>query len=243
MSEFEPPAQAQERAGAEIVAFWERARSRVGLARLPVITGVSPTASVPPPAWAFGDTPRLADALLALVLTGTKTASASAAWEYEAIDQPLPRVGDLSIIVDGRGKTPGQGYDGGNWMGPTIIDHTTAEMEISKSEVFGPVISIIRVPNLTAALAIENDNPYGNAASVFTTNGAIAQHVADHARAGMIGVNIGVPVPREPFSFGGIQDSKFGTGDITGESSLNFWSHIKKITRKWSAQTDKSWMS
>ena len=147
------------------------------------------------------------------------------------------------IIVDGRGKTPGQGYDGGNWMGPTIIDHTTAEMEISKSEVFGPVISIIRVPNLTAALAIENDNPYGNAASVFTTNGAIAQHVADHARAGMIGVNIGVPVPREPFSFGGIQDSKFGTGDITGESSLNFWSHIKKITRKWSAQTDKSWMS
>lgn len=103
MSEFEPPAQAQERAGAEIVAFWERARSRVGLARLPVITGVSPTASVPPPAWAFGDTPRLADALLALVLTGTKTASASAAWEYEAIDQPLPRVGDLSIIVDGRG--------------------------------------------------------------------------------------------------------------------------------------------
>ena len=147
------------------------------------------------------------------------------------------------IVVDGRGKNPGQGYDAGNWMGPTIIDNTTADMEISKSEVFGPVISIIRVPNLTAAMAIENGNPYGNAASVFTTNGAIAQHVADNARAGMIGVNIGVPVPREPFSFGGIQDSKFGTGDITGESSLNFWSHIKKITRKWSAQTDKSWMS
>jgi len=147
------------------------------------------------------------------------------------------------IVVDGRGKNPGQGYDAGNWMGPTIIDNTTADMEISCSEVFGPVISIIRVPNLTAAMAIENANPYGNAASVFTTNGAIAQHVADNARAGMIGVNIGVPVPREPFSFGGIQDSKFGTGDITGESSLNFWSHIKKITRKWSAQTDKSWMS
>lgn len=98
-----PQEQAQSDDGDAIVAFWEVARRRVGLARLPVITGVSPQASVPPPAWAFGDSPELADALLALVLAGTKTATASAAWEYEATEQPLPRPGDLSIVLDGRG--------------------------------------------------------------------------------------------------------------------------------------------
>lgn len=90
-------------AGAEILAFWEFARQRVGLGRLVVITGVSPAANVPPPAWAFGDSPELADELLALVLAGTKTATASALWEYEAEGEPLPQEGDLSIILDGRG--------------------------------------------------------------------------------------------------------------------------------------------
>ncbi|QTE28687.1 ASCH domain-containing protein [Pengzhenrongella sicca] len=94
---------APDEAGAALVAFWELARSRVGLARLPVITGLSPAASVLPPAWAFGDSPELADELLALVLAGLKTATASAVWEYEDADEPLPRPGDLSILLDGRG--------------------------------------------------------------------------------------------------------------------------------------------
>lgn len=90
-------------AGEEILAFWELARRDVGLGRLGVIVGPSPTESVPPPAWAFGDSPELADQLLELVLEGTKTATASVLSEYEAEAEPLPREDDLSIILDGRG--------------------------------------------------------------------------------------------------------------------------------------------
>jgi uncharacterized protein YhfF len=87
----------------EIASFWELARSRAGLGRLAVVTGTGVVASVPPPAWAFGDSLQLADELLALVLTGAKTATASAMWEYEEGDEALPAAGDLSIVLDGRG--------------------------------------------------------------------------------------------------------------------------------------------
>jgi malonate-semialdehyde dehydrogenase (acetylating)/methylmalonate-semialdehyde dehydrogenase len=105
------------------------------------------------------------------------------------------------------------------------------------------VLTIVRVASLAEAIAVENGNPYGNACSVFTTSGAVAQRVAEQAHAGMIGVNVGVPVPREPFSFGGIQESKFGQGDITGPSAVEFWTQTKKITRKWAMQKDGNWMS
>ena len=80
-------------------------------------------------------------------------------------------------------------------------------------------------------------------ASVFTSSGVHAERVIREASTGMVGVNIGVPVPREPFSFGGTQDSKYGHGDITGEHSLDFWSHVKKVTLKWEKQADSNWMS
>ncbi|MBU8898442.1 methylmalonate-semialdehyde dehydrogenase (CoA acylating) [Corallococcus sp. H22C18031201] len=148
------------------------------------------------------------------------------------------------VLLDGRGRRPaGEAWAGGNWLGPTILDGVSPEMEAARRELFGPVLSIIRVPTLSAALAVENASPYGNAASVFTTNGAVAQAVVEGARAGMVGVNVGVPVPREPFSFGGTGDSKFGHGDVTGPSSLDFWTQLKKVTRKWTARTDGSWMS
>ncbi|MBN1210168.1 MAG: CoA-acylating methylmalonate-semialdehyde dehydrogenase [Myxococcaceae bacterium] len=148
------------------------------------------------------------------------------------------------VLVDGRGKKPsGAAWAGGNWLGPTILDNVRPEMGAAQKELFGPVISIVRVPTLSAALELQHASPYGNAASVFTTNGAVAQHVVENARAGMVGVNVGVPVPREPFSFGGINDSRFGHGDITGQGGLDFWSYQKKVTRKWTARTDGSWMS
>ncbi len=148
------------------------------------------------------------------------------------------------VIVDGRTKAPAESsYAKGTWIGPTVLDGVSDAMDVSGTEVFGPVLSIVRVKTLAEAVALENKNPYGNAASIFTTNGGVAQYVAEHARSGMIGVNVGVPVPREPFSFGGIQESKFGHGDITGESGVEFWSSLKKITRKWSVQHDATWMS
>ncbi|HEY4061362.1 MAG TPA: CoA-acylating methylmalonate-semialdehyde dehydrogenase [Puia sp.] len=146
------------------------------------------------------------------------------------------------ILVDGRGATV-PGKENGTYVGPTVIDHVTPDMAIAKDEVFGPVISILRVNTLDEALAIENASPYGNAASVFTQNGGYARYVIDHASAGMVGVNVGVPVPREPFSFGGWNDSKFGVGDITGKSSIEFWTRLKKSTVKWNPEAGVNWMS
>jgi malonate-semialdehyde dehydrogenase (acetylating) / methylmalonate-semialdehyde dehydrogenase len=147
------------------------------------------------------------------------------------------------IILDGRKSTPPKGYEGGYWIGPTIIDHATAQMDCATQELFGPVLTIVRTKTLTEALDMDRHNPYGNATSVFTTNGQVAEIVASQASSGMIGINIGVPVPREPFSFGGINDSKFGQGDITGSASLDFWSNWRKVTTKWKTQTDHNWMS
>ena len=116
-------------------------------------------------------------------------------------------------------------------------------MAIAKEEVFGPVIAIIRAKDVSEALEIENNSEYGNAASVFTQSGGVARLVRDKASAGMIGINIGVPVPREPFSFGGWNDSKFGVGDITGESSIAFWTQLKKTSVKWNPEARANWMS
>jgi malonate-semialdehyde dehydrogenase (acetylating)/methylmalonate-semialdehyde dehydrogenase len=109
--------------------------------------------------------------------------------------------------------------------------------------VFGPVISIVRAKDLNEAIEIENSSLYGNAATVFTQSGGLAKQVIERASAGMIGVNVGVPVPREPFSFGGWNESKFGTCDITGKSAIEFFTQNKKTTIKWNAEAKTNWMS
>ncbi len=146
------------------------------------------------------------------------------------------------ILLDGR-NTKVAGKENGTYVGPTVIDYVTPQMSVATEEIFGPVISIMRTNTVDEALAIENANPYGNAASVFTQNGAMARYIIDKASAGMIGVNVGVPVPREPFSFGGWNESKFGVGDITGKSSIEFWTKLKKTTTKWNAEAGVNWMS
>ncbi|MBK7885309.1 MAG: CoA-acylating methylmalonate-semialdehyde dehydrogenase [Chitinophagaceae bacterium] len=146
------------------------------------------------------------------------------------------------ILVDGR-NTKVSGKEKGTYVGPTVIDYVKPGMSVATEEIFGPVISIMRTNTVDEALAIENANPYGNAASVFTQNGGMARYIIDRASAGMIGVNVGVPVPREPFSFGGWNESKFGVGDITGKSSIEFWTKLKKSTTKWNADAGVNWMS
>jgi len=147
------------------------------------------------------------------------------------------------LILDGRTVPAPKGYENGYWLGPTIIDHAKEGMACVETEIFGPVLTIMRCSSLGDALAKEARSPFGNATSVFTTSGKVAHHVASTATSGMVGINIGVPVPREPFSFGGTKDSKFGQGDITGEGSLDLWSNQKKVTTKWSEQKDATWMS
>jgi len=159
-----------------------------------------------------------------------------------AIDEAVKE--GATLLLDGRGqKATEKEYEGGYWLGATILDNVNPNATASKKELFGPILSIVRVKNISEAMEVENANEYGNACSVFTNNGAMAEIVATKAKAGMVGINIGVPVPREPFSFGGINESKFGFGDITGANSLNFWSDIKKVTTKWTMQNDHNWMS
>ncbi len=145
-----------------------------------------------------------------------------------------------TVLVDGRGASVnGNGF----YVGPTVIDNVTPDMKIAREEVFGPVLAIMRASTVDEAMKIENNSEYGNAASVFTQSGKMADYVAENASAGMIGVNIGVPVPREPFSFGGWNESKFGAGDITGKSSIDFWTKLKKTTTKWNPESRVNWMS
>jgi malonate-semialdehyde dehydrogenase (acetylating)/methylmalonate-semialdehyde dehydrogenase len=148
-----------------------------------------------------------------------------------------------TLLADGRATPAPAGYEGGNWLAPTVIDHVRPDMECATTELFGPLLTAIRVNTLDEALAIERASRYGNATSIFTQSGSVARFVAARASNGMVGVNVGVPVPRDPFSFGGTKDSRFGHGDITGRAAVEFWSNLKKITTKWAAQKDASWMS
>jgi malonate-semialdehyde dehydrogenase (acetylating)/methylmalonate-semialdehyde dehydrogenase len=146
------------------------------------------------------------------------------------------------VLVDGRHATVA-GKEGGYYVGATVIDGVTPDMRIAQEEVFGPVLAIQRTATLDEAIAVENRSPFGNAASVFTEKGSTARYVAERATAGMIGVNVGVPVPREPFGFGGWGDSSFGSGEITGPGSLDFWTRNRKTTSKWNRDAGTNWMS
>jgi len=150
--------------------------------------------------------------------------------------------GGAKVLVDGRGYTV-PGKEGGYYVGPTLIDYVTPDMRIAQEEIFGPVMVIVRAKDVDEALAVQHKSPYGNAASIFTESGGVARYTMERASAGMVGVNVGVPVPREPFGFGGWNESKFGTGDITGRGSIEFWTKSKKMTTKWNKEAGVNWMS
>lgn len=160
---------------------------------------------------------------------------------HQAIERAVSE--GATLVLDGRNPKMEAGLSEGYWLGPTILDNVRPGSFAATTELFGPILSIIRVQSIHEAMEIENSVDYGNACSVFTSSGALSEKVITRARAGMIGVNIGVPVPREPFSFGGINASRFGHGDITGHQSIDFWTQLKKVTTKWESQLDQNWMS
>ncbi len=139
------------------------------------------------------------------------------------------------ILLDGRKWS--QERPQGFWVGPTILLHENKTDPALLDEIFGPVLSIIHVNSFEEALEIENNNPYGNAASIYTERGANAEYFTKRFRAGMLGINIGIPVPREPFTFGGLYGtaSKFGDFDVTGDGAMEFFSNRIKITSKWTS--------
>ncbi len=195
-----------------------------------------------------GDGSRLVDAIVhaaAQIELGSGMGALIDAAARERLERAVARAASegAEVVLDGRVRSPPRGYEGGHWMGPTVLDRVRPNMECMTSELFGPVLSVVRVESLDEALALERATPYGNATSVFTSSGSAARYVAQRATSGMVGVNVGVPVPRDPFSFGGTKESRFGHGDITGRGALELWSHLKKITTRWAASPDASWMS
>lgn len=148
----------------------------------------------------------------------------------------------FKLLLDGRQAVPPAGKEKGNYLGPTIVDHVRPGSEIAVEENFGPILAIVRAQNLDEALDIANSSPYGNGGSIFTQSGRAAEIYLNRIQAGMVAVNVGVPVPREPFSFGGWKDSIVGGGDITGKSSIHFWTKLKKMSVKWNPDKPVIWM-
>lgn len=137
-----------------------------------------------------------------------------------------------SLVVDGRTVEP-DGAPGGFWLGPTLFDHVRPQMSIYTDEIFGPVLSVIRVPSYEAALDLVNANPYGNGTAIFTHDGGAARRFEMEVQVGMVGINVPIPVPMAYHSFGGWKDSFFGQARAHGPDGLDFFTRRKVITRRW----------
>ncbi|MBJ7579423.1 CoA-acylating methylmalonate-semialdehyde dehydrogenase [Devosia sp. MC532] len=136
------------------------------------------------------------------------------------------------LVVDGRGLSL-QGYENGYFVGPTLFDRVTPEMDIYKEEIFGPVLSVVRSPSYEDALQLVVDNPYGNGTAIFTRDGDAARDFAARVNIGMVGINVPVPVPLAYHSFGGWKASAFGDLNQHGMDSIKFWTRTKTVTARW----------
>ncbi len=140
------------------------------------------------------------------------------------------------VVVDGRDvQARGGGVDvtEGNWLGPTLFDHVTPEMDIYREEIFGPVLSVVRVETYEEAVALVNANEYGNGTAVFTNDGGAAKRFENDVQVGMIGVNVPVPVPVAYYSFGGWKRSLFGDTHAHGVEGVHFFTRGKVVTTRW----------
>jgi malonate-semialdehyde dehydrogenase (acetylating)/methylmalonate-semialdehyde dehydrogenase len=136
------------------------------------------------------------------------------------------------VALDGRG-TAVQGFEDGNFVGPTILEDVTPNMAVAKEEIFGPVLSLMKAPDFDTAVDMINQSRYGNAASIFTSNGRYAREFKYQVNAGNIGVNIGVAAPSASFPFGGQKDSFFGDLHGQGEDSIDFFTERKIVIERW----------
>ncbi len=136
------------------------------------------------------------------------------------------------LLEDGRHCNI-QGYENGYFVGPTLFDNVTKEMQIYKDEIFGPVVCVVRVKSYDEALNLVNDHPYGNGTSIYTSDGEISRHYTTNAKIGMVGVNVPIPVPMAFHSFGGWKQSLFGDHAVHGMEGVHFYTKLKTITSRW----------
>ncbi len=136
------------------------------------------------------------------------------------------------LAVDGRDVRV-DGDDEGFWLGPTLFDEVTPEMSVYTDEIFGPVLSVLRVGSFEAALQLVNDNPYGNGTAIFTNDGGAARRFQHEVEVGMVGINVPIPVPMAYYSFGGWKSSLFGDTHAHGTEGVHFYTRGKVVTARW----------
>jgi len=136
------------------------------------------------------------------------------------------------IIIDGRGFAL-QGHEKGFFVGPTLIDHVTPEMDSYHNEIFGPVLQIVRAETFEDALSLASKHQYGNGVAIFTRNGHAAREFAARVNVGMVGINVPIPVPVAYHTFGGWKRSAFGDTNQHGMEGVKFWTKVKTITQRW----------
>ncbi|MBT0773380.1 CoA-acylating methylmalonate-semialdehyde dehydrogenase [Kineosporia sp. J2-2] len=181
------------------------------------------------------------------LLTGDGGAGATADHDREADMGPVvtrahrDRIASLigsgeqagaKLVIDGRDVQARGGSDG-FWVGPTLFDNVTPDMEIYREEIFGPVLSVVRVPSYDEAVKLINDNAYGNGTAVFTNDGGAARRFEKDVQVGMIGINVPVPVPVAYYSFGGWKRSLFGDTHAHGTEGVHFFTRGKVVTSRW----------
>jgi malonate-semialdehyde dehydrogenase (acetylating)/methylmalonate-semialdehyde dehydrogenase len=137
-----------------------------------------------------------------------------------------------SIVLDGRG-VEADGGPNGFWLGPTLIDNVTTDMSVYTDEIFGPVLSVVRVESYDEALNLINTNPYGNGTAIFTNDGGAARRFQNEVEVGMVGINVPIPVPMAYYSFGGWKASLFGDNHAHGMEGVHFFTRGKVITTRW----------
>jgi malonate-semialdehyde dehydrogenase (acetylating)/methylmalonate-semialdehyde dehydrogenase len=137
-----------------------------------------------------------------------------------------------TIVVDGRDPEV-DGEPGGYWLGPTLIDNVTTDMSVYTDEIFGPVLSVVRVDSYDEALRLVNDHPYGNGTAIFTNDGGAARRYQNEVEVGMVGINVPIPVPMAYYSFGGWKSSLFGDTHAHGTEGVHFFTRGKVVTSRW----------
>ncbi len=137
-----------------------------------------------------------------------------------------------TLVVDGRDPVVDGDADG-FWLGPTLFDNVTTDMSIYTDEIFGPVLSVVRVDSYEAALKLVNDHPYGNGTAIFTNDGGAARRYQNEVEVGMIGINVPIPVPMAYYSFGGWKSSLFGDTHAHGTEGVHFFTRGKVVTSRW----------
>ena len=153
----------------------------------------------------------------------------------EARDRVVSYIGKArdcgaELVLDGRElEVEGDGF----FVGPTVVDRVEPEMEVYRDEVFGPLLVMLRAGSFDEALDLVNANPYGNGAAIFTADGGAAREFRNRVQAGMVGVNVPIPVPMAYYSFGGWKDSLFGDLHVHGREGVLFYTRGKVVTERW----------